>query len=56
MDGVSNACGAGVGIVLVSPEGVRLEPSFRLRFRASNNEAEYEALIAGLRVAKKLDA
>lgn len=53
MDGASNARGLGVRIVFVSPEGVKLEKSLRLNFRASNNEAEYEALIAGLWAAKK---
>ena len=56
MDGASNARGVGVGIVLVSPEGVRLEHSLRQSFMASNNKAKYEALIAGLKVVKKLDA
>ena len=42
--------------MLVSPEGVRLERSLRLGFRLSNNKAEYEALIVGLKAAKKLDA
>ena len=49
MDGASSAMGASVGIVIIIPEGIRLEHSFRLGFRASNNEAEYEALIVGLR-------
>lgn len=40
--------------MLVSPEGVKLERLLRLGFRASNNEAEYEALITGLRAAKNL--
>ena len=56
MDGVSNARGARIGIVLISPEGIRLEHLLRLSFRASNNKTEYEALIVGLREAKKLDA
>jgi len=56
MDGASNAQGVGVDIVLVSPKGIRLEHLLRLSFRASNNEAECEALIAGLRVVKELDA
>ena len=38
-DGASSAMGAGVGIVIVTLEGIRLEYSFRLGFRASNNEA-----------------
>ena len=37
-------------------EGIKLERSFRLGFRASNNEAEYETLLAGLRVVKILGA
>ena len=56
MDGMSNARGSGIGIVLISLKGVKLEKSLRLGFRASNNEAEYEAFIAGLWAAKKLRA
>ncbi|KAG7536468.1 Ribonuclease H-like superfamily [Arabidopsis suecica] len=50
-DGSSTSHGSGVGIRLVSPTGEMLEQSFRLRFTATNNVAEYEALIAGLRLA-----
>ena len=56
MDGASSAMGAGAGIVIITLEGIRLEHSFRLGFRASNNEAEYEALIAGLKTALDLGA
>ena len=49
MDGALSAIGAGAGIVIVTPEGIRLEHSFRLRFKASNNEAEYEAILVGLK-------
>ena len=38
------------------PEGIKLEHSFRLGFKASNNEAEYEALLVGLRVVSDLGA
>ncbi|CAA7052868.1 unnamed protein product [Microthlaspi erraticum] len=51
VDGASSKQGAGVGIKLTSPTGEVIEQSFRLGFVASNNEAEYEALIAGLRLA-----
>ena len=54
VDGASSAMGAGAGIVIITLEGIRLEHSFRLGFRASNNEAEYEALIAGLKTALDL--
>ncbi|XP_024009464.1 uncharacterized protein LOC112084547 [Eutrema salsugineum] len=50
VDGSSSKHGLGVGICLTSPTGEILEQSFRLNFHASNNEAEYEALIAGLRL------
>ena len=56
MDGASSTMGAGVGIVIIIPKGVHLEHSFRLGFRASNNEAEYEALLAGLRIVLDLGA
>ena len=48
--------GVGAGIVVITPEAIRLEHSFRLRFKASNNEAEYEALLAGLRAVLHLGA
>jgi hypothetical protein len=54
VDGASNSKGSGAGIVLVSPEGLVLEQAVRLRFSASNIEAEYEALMIGLRSARKL--
>ncbi|KAI5317241.1 hypothetical protein L3X38_036948 [Prunus dulcis] len=56
VDGSSNAQGCGVGLVLVSPDKVTLEYALRFNFQASNNEAEYEALLAGLRLAKEMDA
>ena len=56
VDGASNAMGAGAGIVIITPEGIRLEHSFRLGFKVSNNEAEYEALLAGLRAVLHLGA
>lgn len=48
--------GAGGGIVLECPEGEELEYAVRFHFKASNNEAEYEALLQGLRLAKKVGA
>jgi hypothetical protein len=46
--------GAGVGLVFISPLGVCMEYMVRLHFLASNNAAEYEALINGLRIAVEL--
>uniref|UniRef100_A0A2N9GJI0 RNA-directed DNA polymerase n=1 Tax=Fagus sylvatica TaxID=28930 RepID=A0A2N9GJI0_FAGSY len=56
VDGAANSRGSGLGIVLISPEGELLEQAVRLGFSASNNEAEYEALLYGLRAAKRLGA
>ena len=56
VDGASSTMGAGAGIVIITPEGIRLEHSFRLGFKASDNEAEYEAFIAGLKNALDLGA
>ena len=49
VDGMSNVRGSGVKVLLVSPEGIRVEKSLRLGFQASNDKAKYEALIVGLR-------
>ena len=54
VDGASNPEGSGAGLMIVSPDNLRLKYALRLNFKASNNEAEYEALLAGLRVAKQL--
>lgn len=56
VDGASNCQGAGVGIVLISSEGIRVDQSFQLGFLASNNEAEYEALLVGLRMSRQVRA
>ncbi|XP_021802463.1 uncharacterized protein LOC110746545 [Prunus avium] len=54
IDGASNQKGAGAGIVIITPDGTLLEQAITLGFPASNNEAEYEALLAGLRLANEL--
>ena len=56
VDGASSAMGAGAGIIIITLEGIGLEHSFRLGFKAFNNEAEYEALIARLKTALDLGA
>ena len=55
VDGASNAQGSGAGLILTSPEGIDIEYALRFGFRASNNEAEYEAVIAGLNLAHLLE-
>ena len=48
VDGAANQRGFGVGLVLISPEKITIEKSLRLGFSATNNEAEYEALLVGM--------
>ena len=45
-DGVVNHGGSGVRLVLISPKRIKIEKSLRLSFSATNNKAEYEALLA----------
>ncbi|KAM1658613.1 hypothetical protein ACFXTN_042755 [Malus domestica] len=54
VDGSSNQQGCGAGLVLMTPDKVAIEYVLCFKFKASNNEAEYEALLAGLRLAKHL--
>ena len=42
----------GEGIMIISPSNKVYNFSFRLEFEASNNVAEYEALLLGLETAK----
>ncbi|XP_057444393.1 uncharacterized protein LOC130736597 [Lotus japonicus] len=51
VDGSSNVKGSGAGVILEGPGGVTIEQSLKFDFKASNNQAEYEAIIAGLRLA-----
>nr|CAD41616.1 OSJNBa0091D06.19 [Oryza sativa Japonica Group] len=53
-DGSLSLQGAGAGVTLTSPSGDVLKYLVRLDFRATNNMAEYEGLLAGLRVAAGL--
>ena len=54
MDGASNQRGSGVGLVLVSPKKITIKKSLRLGFLATNNEAEYEALLMGMAMVQKI--
>lgn len=56
VDGSSTNKGSGAGVQLQSPSGELIRQSFSFGFPASNNEAEYESLIAGLRLAKAVKA
>ena len=52
VDGSSNRQAEGAGIVLLSPERDTVECMVCLNFPTTNNEAKYEALVAGLDLAK----
>nr|CAN70061.1 hypothetical protein VITISV_025665 [Vitis vinifera] len=54
VDGASRSSGSGVRLLLQSPTGEHLEQAIRLGFPASNNEAEYEAILSGLDFALAL--
>ena len=56
VNGAFSAMGAGAEILIITIEGIRLEHSFRLGFRASNNETEYKALLVGLRAILDMGA
>ncbi|KAI9187212.1 hypothetical protein LWI28_025579 [Acer negundo] len=55
-DGASSQSGCEAGIIVINPKGVKCSHCFRFKFRATNNKAEYEALLAGMRVAEALGA
>ena len=54
IDSAANQKGSGVGIVLISPEKITIKKSLRLGFLATNNEAEYEALLMGMTMVQKM--
>jgi len=56
VDGSSNQHGSGAGIVFEGPNGVLIEQALRFAFKASNNQNDYEALIAGMLLAKEMGA
>ena len=51
-DGSKREAGAGAWVILTSPQGDNMKYVLRMKFRPSNNEAEYEARIHGMRMAK----
>ncbi|GJY45403.1 reverse transcriptase domain-containing protein [Tanacetum coccineum] len=53
-DGSSCTDGSGAGLILTNPEGMKFTYALRFRFDATNNKAEYESLIAGLRIAEQM--
>ncbi|KAL0400075.1 UNVERIFIED_CONTAM: hypothetical protein Sradi_2350800 [Sesamum radiatum] len=56
LNGSSTIQGSGAGIVITSPQGEDLEFAIKFRFKVSNNEAEYEAPVAGMKMAYEAEA
>jgi hypothetical protein len=56
VDGSSTASRSGVGIVMTTPRGKELTFAIKLDFQTTNNEAEYEAVLAGLNLALEMGA
>jgi len=55
-DGSTCDRGAGIGIVLISPQGRKYEFSLSIVATSTNNQAEYQALIKGLELLKEVQA
>ena len=56
VDGAANAQGSGASLILTSPDGIDTEYALRFGFQDSNNEVEYEAIIAGLNLAHFMES
>ncbi|GKV26048.1 hypothetical protein SLEP1_g35410 [Rubroshorea leprosula] len=54
VDGTSSNKGSGAGAILLGPDGYRSEHALKFNFDATNNMAEYEALLLGLQLATEL--
>lgn len=55
-DGAASKEGSGTGLILTNPKGEEITYALRFNFHTSNNEAEYKALLASLRLAKQMGA
>ena len=45
-----------VGVIIITPDGEILKYGVRLKFSATNNKAEYEGVLMGLRLERALEA
>ena len=54
VDGSSTLYAGGIGVILKSPEGEKLKYAACLQYQTTNNEAEFEAFLKGLELAKSL--
>jgi len=56
VDGSSTLYAGGIGVILKSSEGDKLRYAAHLQYQTTNNEADYEAFLKGLELAKSLRA
>ncbi|KAJ3698137.1 hypothetical protein LUZ61_001842 [Rhynchospora tenuis] len=56
VDGAASERGSGVGVEIIGPKGEKFHYAIHLTFNVSNNVAEYEALLAGLRLTEATGA
>ena len=56
VDRAINSQGNGAGLIVTSLDGIDVEYVLRFGFQASNNKAEYEAVIAGLNLVHSMEA
>ncbi|RDX68077.1 hypothetical protein CR513_52972, partial [Mucuna pruriens] len=56
VEGSSNQTGSGAGVILEGPNEILVEQSLHFDFKASNNQAEYKAFLAGMRLALEIEA
>ena len=56
VDGASRQTGAGVGLQLTTLNGEMIENAIQLDFPVSNNETEYEAILAGVNLVKPVSS
>ncbi|XP_075524458.1 uncharacterized protein LOC142556838 [Primulina tabacum] len=54
--GASSLAGCGVGVVIISPPGEKIKLEIRIDSRVTNNEAEYEAVLACIRATWEVGA
>ncbi|XP_075636541.1 uncharacterized protein LOC142608740 [Castanea sativa] len=55
MDGAANQRESRVGLVIISPDKIVIEKSSRMSFSATNNKAEYESLLIGMTMVRKME-
>ncbi|GJX18519.1 reverse transcriptase domain-containing protein, partial [Tanacetum coccineum] len=54
-DGAASSDGSGVGLMMIDPEGKEYTYALCFEFETTNNEAEYQALLAGLRISQEME-